>query len=59
MFLSRFLISNLFSVFLVGAILLLKKVLKNRVTYNKIIIKCKKNNINSVGKKTIFLRLNM
>ena len=32
MFLSRFLISNLFSVFLVGAILLLKKVLKNRVT---------------------------
>lgn len=32
MFLSRFLISNVFSVFLIGAILLIKKLLKNRVT---------------------------
>ena len=32
MFLTRFIISNVFSVFLIGAILLLKRVLKNKVS---------------------------
>ena len=32
MFLSRFIISNIFSIFLIGAILLIKKLLKNRVS---------------------------
>ena len=32
MFLTRFIISNVFSVFLIGAILLLKRLLKNKVS---------------------------